>query len=129
MRWIATPDEPFPSLDTLQRFAAAASQATPLYVEWRRLNDTTDRRSEDGMRRVAAKTIVSMEVCMGRALPMRSRRDRRDGRKDFRYFVSAAFKAYANPAKAATDLGYFDGFAVRSLLTHRRKRAAAKASA
>lgn len=116
MLWIRTASEVAPSAYTLSLFVAAASAATPLYIEWQRETETNDRPVESGNRRCRPSTILRMEIVQDRETHTRApRRDRREGRRDFRYWVTASLAAYAKPQKDGST-HYIDGYAVPQLV-------------
>jgi hypothetical protein len=112
--WNRTASETAPSADTLAKFVAAASAETPLYIEWQRETETNDRPVEAGKRKCRPSTIIRMVIVTDRENHTRAaRRDRREGRKDFRYWVTATLKEYKAPKEGNTH--YIDGYAVPQL--------------
>lgn len=102
------------TFDTLASLMAQASKRTPVYVEWARETTTNDRTVEAGTRRVRPSTIARIEVILDPAEHARAaRRDRREGRRDFRYFVTATLVPYKSPKPA--DTHYIEGYAVPQL--------------
>ena len=113
--WNRTASESRPCADTLARFVAAASAETPLYIEWQRETETNDRPVEAGTRKCRPSTIIRMVIVSDRENHNRAaRRDRREGRRDFRYWVTASLKAYKGAPKDGCT-HYIDGYAVPQL--------------
>ena len=113
--WNRTASEATPSAETLALFVSSASAATPLYIEWQRETETNDRPVESGDRRCRPSTIIRMMIVTDRENHTRApRRDRREGRRDFRYWVTASLKAYKNAQKDGCT-HYIDGYAVPQL--------------
>ena len=99
---------------TLASFAAAASAASPLYIEWARETTPNDREVVAGVRRIRPDTIVRMELITAasrESFVRAARRDRRDGRKDFRFFTGCVLKAYSKPQEHGNTC-YVQGWAL-----------------
>lgn len=102
---------PAPTLDQMHAWCALASRGTPLYIEWRRETTTSDRPVEAGTRKIVPSDIITVEVVIDRENHARAdRRDRRGGRKDFRYWVTASMVAYKNGPKNG-NTHYLNGWA------------------
>lgn len=113
--WNRTDTDTVPSADTLAKFIALASPATPLYIEWQRETRTNDRPVEAGKRKLRPSGIVRMEIITDRETHARApRRDRREGRMDFRYWVTATLEAYKGAPKDGCT-HYINGYAVPQL--------------
>jgi hypothetical protein len=100
------------SEDTLRAMLARANGAYPLYIEWARETTTNDRPVEAGIRKVRLADITRVELVLNRDEFVRApRRDRREGRGDFRFFVTGEVVQYKDPRKGH----YLNGYAVPQL--------------
>lgn len=104
--WNRTATDTVPSADTLAKFIALASPATPLYIEWQRETTTSGRPVVAGRRKCRPSSILRMEIITDRAahvayrmarveeMGRQAHRDRREDRQDYRYWVTASLVQY-----------------------------------